>query len=264
MSHRRPTLRVVVAGMALFTVVGLSIRAPIASANPRCPNGGFDYHTYSTARYCDGTAANDVYLQTQNDPISTSDANDLLAQGPNGNEDGHIEDEVWVATQNLTWNYYLETGVIRAVNPTTQTAGYWLFWSDTKTVNGVRTSYVHYPFTSQRSPNGAAYTFYLYYSGGYWYIQSSECNCVYAKSTIQDGVYAWSWQVGLEEYDADYDGFNTYNAIDPDESTGGDTFLNYLEVSSNGGGSWHFPNDLDPYGATSPRVAVRDTKTGIA
>ena len=182
----------------------------------------------------DGTAATGIYTTMSNVPIYVNDSADF--GGPAG---GEINNEFWVYTANLSTNVYMETGV-RNGNNWTGVEGYWMFWADTS--NNVQ--YLH--FVQKMAMNNDAYDWEIWHgSDGNWYAWSSYNNTTFAKSTIQAGWYAWTWQLGMED-DDDADYLNSPSGspalIDPDEHTARD-FPNELWVNYNNG-PWHNPTDL--------------------
>ena len=237
---------------ASVAVVGAEVWHVRPAVAGDCQNSGSDDHRYSTGMWCDGTAATTILFDTTSVPIYVSDSNDWPGGGP-ANEQGHINNEIWIYTHNEASDVYMETGINNGLNGSGGIEGYWLWWSDT---NG-KTHYNH--FIAREPMNNGYQGYELWYSSsdGDWYAYSTLTGYTYAKSIIQVGVYAWEWTIGMEEYDGDSDycqpGSNPCSPalIDPDEHTGG-TFDNHLQVAPVGVPTqqFHYPTGLDPvYGA---------------
>jgi len=222
------------AGLMVLFLLGRADTA-LASTGP-----GNYYHVYSVATWHDGTAATNIYFQTENVPINVSDGNDMY-QGYRG-EGGHIDPEYWIFTQNQSYSTWAEAGI--DYNDYNNCYGYsscfWIFWADGQ--NGGQCSSCQH-FLTTVPMNNATQTWEIYESSyNNWYIDSNTYGYL-GLSTHQSGVYSWAWQTGIEEYDGDSDYYQSNSCcgaalVDPDESTSG-TFNNYIEVWN--GSSWHYP-----------------------
>jgi len=229
----------------------VGIRSGVAQADTRCPNQPGYPHVYSTARWCDGTAATNVLTTWNDTAILESDPNDYDSLNIIYDEFGHISDETWILTHNTYYDVYMEAGVLAILNTNTLGLAWWLFWGDTNPSYNGGKGYVHL-FQTVNLFDGATHYVQFWYSccnGSTWNVRSDLTNnLAFGTSIHQVGVYSWAWQTGLEEFDGDVGGtYNDYSAdtTDPDEWTGG-TFNNQLQVYN--GSSWHYPNDLDPDG----------------